>query len=190
MKWTESEPPARVTKPADKLAGLWDAKARYLWDPSRPTDFYNAQKYRSAILEWTDKQKPTYWVTLSYRHALGSTNKDFIFAHSRIDRFLNRICQKAYGKRQLASGKSRPAVFGFLEHAQTNKHYNLLLAPDERVRRVLRIHGERIWRKVADSSGYDVERIESRKKVMRYCTKEQVTLGHFSSAYYYGHQFD
>jgi hypothetical protein len=172
------------------LEARWDQNAKHLWDSAVSAGGINGLSYRAKILEWAGEARPNLWVTVSYRNVRTGGATDYMYVHGRLDRLLNRICQKAYGKNSMSNGRSRPPVFGFLEHPRTNKHFNLIMRADKKIENAILVHGERIWRKVIRSAGFHLTRIHSPERVLKYCTKEQRLLGDFSSAYFYGNSID
>lgn len=177
--------PHREKRPR-RLDDSWDSNPRRLMDWYPADGSLDSQALRDAIASYTLRSKPNLWVILSYQHPWDAIHPDFISAHSRVMRFLDRICRKAYGKKG-ARTLARPRVIGFLEHVQTNKHYNLLICADRAVEGALLDYGDELWRKLAPrSAGFWMTDIDDSRKVINYCNKEQESLGPYGTIFEYG----
>jgi hypothetical protein len=176
-------PVARQSKRrSGKMINGWKSGADAAWrQASRLPGVTNAT-YRRAFMEWVLQNRPNLFLTLTL-----APQHDFIKCHTQADKLMGSIMQCAYShdwtKRP---ARTWPFALGFLEHPYTNPHFHILIRANPRVTKVIRNRSQDIWARLMTHDDVFIEPIWDANGVVRYCTKEQISLDHFASAWVWG----
>ena len=180
--WSNLRLPGKQKSCGNVPAAVWTPSGRTLLEQASRMPGYSPRRFRTAFVQQVRQTEPSIWVTLSY-----NSKMDVIRCHEQIDKFVRALIRKAHHESDLSNVPKGavPKITGFLEHRNTNAHYNLLINCDEAFHLTLLNHGSSLWRKFVSHASCHVENIRGEDDVISYCIKEQVTLAHFASAYYF-----
>lgn len=123
---------------------------------------------RLAFMAWLAELQPNLMVTIGAGPAFSPQR-----LKRDVERHLNSIERRALGPRWAAKPASdRMTAVGFLEHAESNAHYHLLVQAPDRHEEALVVVGEERWRRRHPGGVHHVQRIDSVPRSARYSTKE------------------
>jgi hypothetical protein len=160
----------------------WKTNADALWRQSSRLPGVSNRAFRHDFIRWILEKKPNLFLTLTL-----PLNQDFVRFHTQADKFMGSIMQRAYGREwPKRSYRIRPFAMGFLEHPHTNPHYHILIHANVTVTDALLNYSQDMWARFMKFDHVHIEHIINDRDAISYCSKEQITLEHFASAWIWG----
>jgi hypothetical protein len=127
---------------------------------------------RTALLseyrEWLISVKPNEFITFNFGYPVSPE-----VGGGSIKHFFNCLQRAVHGRNwNTRKSKCSMIVVGFWEHIDSNPHLHAVAKMSKKERRWLYKSGEERWLEIQDRGQLDFSKIESRKKVTSYITKE------------------